>query len=804
MHIPVYGNTNRPQHYISTNFHTPLNSSHVLRTWFLDIETRSINGFAQPSNPIEAISMIQIWDSFEKTFFILATRDCNNIPTSEYGKVVYLTYLSEKDMMNAFLDLIEEKDPTIVCGFNSNFFDIPYITNRLDMLKINKKRLSPIGVVTSTETTTPEKIEYTKFDWVGRYLLDYRELFLKYSYDKLPKNSLEYVATHVLGVGKVQKGEYLSLEELYLNDYDTFVQYGITDVELLIQMDEKLKFIDTAKLIAYTCGVNIYDVFGTLKQWSSFMYNEAMKVNKVLPISQEHNDPSAVFVGGWVKSTPGKHNWVISFDFSSLYPSNIRLLNIGVDTLVKDEELPDELRELKRKYFNYYTQRNISIIEASNNNQEELEFFKQLITNKEEISNTLKKYNVTASPNGCFYRKDIESVFAGLMGRIYADRKVEQKEAKKYKASIDNKTATDEDKEKYQYHDLMQHTLKILMNSSYGSTALKYNPFSFGERMAASITTTGRFANRMVAVNVNNKIKDLTKSKIDTNKAPFTIQADTDSNYFNVADIMKLKFPDGITDINEGLRVAESIADKVLDPVIKLTIKDINETLNVYNPDVLDMELETIADAFVSVADKRYFCRYYTKSGEPKYKITGLSLIGKSTPEWCKKKLKPILPIIADGDSKQIIEFIEETKKEFASAELKDICVVKGVSNINYELEADGKFYRYNENNKKLSAPFHSRGCIIHNMMIDKLEMKHTKIKGGDKVYILPLLTPNPCFNSNVICYIDPKMIDELNIGNYIDYNTMFIKNYKANIELITERIGWSLNAFQGLIDEWE
>jgi molybdopterin converting factor small subunit len=288
--------------------------------------------------------------------------------------------------------------------------------------------------------------------------------------------------------------------------------------------------------------------------------------------------------------------------------------------------------------------------------------------------------------------------------------------------------------------------------------------------MAASITTTGRFANRMVALNVNNKIKDLTKSKIDTNKAPFTIQADTDSNYFTVADIMKLKFPDGITDVTEGLRVAESIADKVLDPVIKLTIKDINETLNVYNPDVLDMELETIADAFVSVADKRYFCRYYTKS----------------------------------GDSKQIIEFIEETKKEFASAELKDICVVKGVSNINYELEADGKFYRYNENNKKLSAPFHSRGCIIHNMMIDKLEMKHTKIKGGDKVYILPLLTPNPCFNSNVICYIDPKMIDELNIGNYIDYNTMFIKNYKANIELITERIGWSLNAFQGLIDEWE
>jgi DNA polymerase elongation subunit (family B) len=207
----------------------------------------------------------------------------------------------------------------------------------MDMLGIDKRKLSPVGIITSEETTTPEKITYTKFDWVGRYLLDYRELFIKYSYDKLAKYSLEYVATHVLGVGKVDHDEYLSLEDLYLNNYNKFVQYGITDIELLIAMDKKLKFIATASMVSWTCGVNIYDVFGTLKQWSSFMYNEAMKQNKILPLQQQFSDPYAVYVGGWTKSSPGKHSWVVSFDFASLYPSNIRFLNIGTDTLVKEK-----------------------------------------------------------------------------------------------------------------------------------------------------------------------------------------------------------------------------------------------------------------------------------------------------------------------------------------------------------------------------------------------------------------------------------------------------------------------------------
>jgi hypothetical protein len=492
--------------------------------------------------------------------------------------------------------------------------------------------------------------------------------------------------------------------------------------------------------------------------------------------------------------------------------------SVSLADLDLDNELPEELRQLRDTYFNYYTQKNLAIIQASNNNQEELQFFKQLIENKDKITPVLKKYNVTVSPNGFFFRKDIESIYANLLGRIYANRKIEQKELKRCEAELkeinDNPSILNEKPLDYlskltfekDYHDVMQKSvLKILLNSSYGSTSLAYNPFSFGIGMAASITTVGRFANRMVAYNVNKKFKELTKSNVNIETVPYTIQADTDSNYFNFEPIVKLKYPNGCT-TEEGIITCKNIAEKIVDPVIKATTQEIAEILNAYNPSVLDMELETIADSFVSVADKRYYCRYY-KNNEEKYKITGLSLIGKSTPAWCKEKLKPILGIIADTSAKEVVEYIEDVKKQFTSAELKDICVVKGVSSIAYFQEPEsGKFYQFNtETGRKNPAPFHSRGSIIHNWVLDKAnDTTYNRIKGGDKVYILPLIIPNPFFNQNVICFTNPNFIKDYNISKYIDYDTMFEKNFKKNISLIAEPIGWSLNKFCGILDDWE
>jgi DNA polymerase elongation subunit (family B) len=613
----------------------------------------------------------------------------------------------------------------------------------------------------------------------------------------LPRLSLEVIASHELGEGKVEHDEYESMEEFFLTDYDKFMTYGVKDVELLVLLDRKLKFIDTVKMIAYKCGVNLTDVMGTLKQWQSFMYNEAFYINKILPVKQQFNLHDGVYVGGWVKSVPGKYDWVASFDFSSLYPNAIRAINIGVDTLIKN--IPEELLVLKKQYFSYYTPDNEEAIKSSNNSKEELFFIMNLIKNKEYIRSVLEKYNVVVSPNGKFFTKKETSLLADLMGRIYSDRKEEQKAAKKYKKLLETEKTPEkmvENRNKFEYHDVAQYTLKIMMNSCYGSTSLAYNPFSFGENMATSITSTGRMLNRWVAFRVNshiNKLLGMPKTKEEIEKCYYTIQSDTDSNYFKIDDLLPL------VEGTESEKTKKIVSD-ILQPVIEKAINEVIYTLNAINPDnsIIAMEHETLADKFISVADKRYYCRYMSDN-KPKHKITGLSLIGKSTPKWSKEKLKPVLDIILDKNSNSLVEYIESVREEFKKAPIGDICSIKSLSSVDYPIiKAVDKLYNTSGN----SAPFHSRGAIYHNKLNKEMALGFKDISPKDKVYYAYLVLPNPT-NQNAISFINPDFMYKSGLIKYVDYNTLFEKNFTKNILLITDPIKWSLNKYQNLFDDW-
>ena len=247
--------------------------------------------------------------------------------------------------------------------------------------------------------------------------------------------------------------------------------------------------------------------------------------------------------------------------------------------------------------------------------------------------------------------------------------------------------------------------------------------------------------------------------------------------------------------------------DKYLFKFIQEGVDEVDILINGYNKSVMEMEQETTADKFVSVADKRYFCRkWYKYNGEYKsgYKMTGISLVSKSTPVWFKEKLKPVLDIVLDGDKKELMTYIDSVKTEVKNVEnISDICVIKGVSNVDYTLTDDGKAYRIKTNGDKQSAPLHSRGAAVHNNLLDiKNDKKYVKIQNGDKVFYSYLLTPNTVLNQNVVCFINPKFIDDYNIKKFVDYDTMFEKNFLQNVKNITDRIGWVLREEINL-DEW-
>jgi hypothetical protein len=305
------------------------------------------------------------------------------------------------------------------------------------------------------------------------------------------------------------------------------------------------------------------------------------------------------------------------------------------------------------------------------------------------------------------------------------------------------------------------------MNSAYGSTALAINCFSHGESMSEAITTTGRIANRWVAYRVNEFLADKANMKINLLDCPLTIQADTDSNYFT----FKYVVPKELSE-EEKLKWLKAFSDNEVQEVIKKAIEEIALCLNAYTPDALFMEQEIVCDTFISVADKRYVGRYF-KNNKPQYKITGLSIIGKSTPHWCKEKLQNAISIIMDGTPKDIVSYIEGIRQEFYLSPIEQICSIKGMSSLDYHLK-DGKFCKL-EKNKELTAPIHSRGAIIHNKIVSERKLSTVPIRNKDKVFYAYLLTPNvEAYNQNIISFTNPKFIYESGLDKIIDYDLLF------------------------------
>jgi hypothetical protein len=223
-----------------------------------------------------------------------------------------------------------------------------------------------------------------------------------------------------------------------------------------------------AKFIAYTCGVNLDDIHGTLKQWNSFMYNRCANENMLLPIESsfpsidttllQHAanmsdlDPERKntfaklladeelqgqrFAGGWTRGTGKFWKWVFSLDYTSLYPSAIMWANIGIDTLIMPQDLPKELLDLRAKYFIYYGKDT----EPKDLGKYDYEFIENVLRKPEvveEIRKVLVKYNVSATPNGMFFKKDRRAIASQVMEDMIVQRKVHKKDMKGFYKKIE-------------------------------------------------------------------------------------------------------------------------------------------------------------------------------------------------------------------------------------------------------------------------------------------------------------------------------------------------------------------------------
>ena len=370
--------------YLSKEFDGEIEyDSEKVKLWSLDIETASENGFPKPELAEEEVLLITLKNFHTKKIITFGSRPYT--PTRDDVNYVYCA--DEYALLSNFVDWWDDVKPEVITGWNVDLFDTTYLCNRIKKVcgYKNLKRLSPWGIVDSRMTENRGRKE-EKYQICGVSILDYLDIYKKFTYTNRESYRLDHIAEVELGQKKLDHSEFDTFKDFYTNGWTKFVDYNLVDVDLVDMLEEKMKLIDLIMLMAYDAHVNYNDTFAQVRLWDIIIYNYLRKKNIVLDLINPGTKDEQ-FAGAYVKEpTPGSYDWVVSLDLNSLYPSLIRLLNISPETLQNRRE----------------------------------KFDLEKIINKQEDMSGLE--NVCIAANGSLYSRDKSGFMPELVRKIYDER----------------------------------------------------------------------------------------------------------------------------------------------------------------------------------------------------------------------------------------------------------------------------------------------------------------------------------------------------------------------------------------------
>ena len=717
-----------------------------VRVFNIDIEVNSSNieGFPHPKDALSPITAITIYDGKRwNTWGFDSWED-----RGEYkDNVIYHQCGDEKNLIAKFLQFWTANPPHVITGWNVDHFDMPYIYNRISNVIGEKvaRHLSPFKVCAAKDRMVGTR-EMSEVMILGIDQLDYIELYKKYTYAAQESYRLDHIANIELGEKKLDYSEVKNLIELEEQNYDKFLRYNVKDVELVKRIDDKLKLIDLHMTVAYQAKLSFSDVYSPVKTWDSIIYHHLYDKNIVVPINRHQQ--KGEFPGAYVK-TPlvGFHEWIVSFDLASLYPSLIRQFNISPETLI-DEKLEVTVDDL--------------------------------ITKTVDTSRA-HDLNCALTATGSMYRKDEQGVFPHLMEWLYNQRKTTKNQMLDYQKEM-QKHDTDSDEYKKisilatQFNN-KQMAAKILLNSAYGALGNQYFRF-FDLKLASSITLSGQLSIRWIADRLNLYFNNMLNDDKDR-----IIAIDTDSNYVDMSDIVSKFMKDKST--TEVVDMLDNFCKDQVEPHINKCYDEMYDYTNSIEQ-LMIMDREGISDKGFWTAKKRYALRVHDNEGvrysTPKIKIMGLDLIKSSTPEKIRAGLKKTLPIIFDGTNAEVLDFIDAEWESFQSLEPQDIAFPRSVNGIKKWSESvDGVLH------PKKGCPIHVRGAIIFNRLLKK--GSEEPIGDAEKIKFIYLKEPNHA-HTHVLAFRDgiPEYFD---LERSIDYDLQFEKTFLQPIKGILTAIGW-------------
>ena len=771
----IYGNPRHVPAFIQQHFPNEITfNRNIVNVGSFDIETAYGDGFPTPENPVNAVLTIAYKSSKEEFYRVWGMKPYDETQCQLKNlEVRYKQFANEEAMLTDFINYWsdEENTPDVITGWNTEFFDVPYLLARVEHLlgAVMMKKFSPWNNVWHRNVKMfGREQRVSVIDGIPN--LDYMALFKKfaYTYGNQESYRLDHIASVVLGERKLDYSEAGSLRNLYEVDFQKYIDYNVKDVELIERFEEKLGLITLVMTTAYIGGVNYTDTLGTTAIWDSIIYRRLMRKRTVPRLRQlpptdytpygakvgslthdgrpgdRNTSKAAAIAGGYVKEVKeGMSDWVMSFDLNSLYPNIIIQNNMSAETLVPQSFIKD--------------------------------CFPNRILDEGKFPS---KIDLCRAANGSVYRKDIKGIVPELVEELYAKR-VEVK-----KKMIEGQKALQLDKgnkdliRDVSRNETMQMAVKILLNSLYGAMANKYFRY-YDPQIAEGVTLTGQTIIQWAEDAVNKAIQKILKDEKDR-----VIAIDTDSVYITAADIIEKFKP------KDPVHFLDKFGEEYIEPALSKAFDEYAEISNAYDNRMV-MKREAIADRGIWTAKKRYILNVHNNEGvqysEPKIKMMGIEAIKSSTPEVCRDAMREMFKIILTGSETKTREAIETFKTHFKSLRPEQIAFPRSVS------EVEG--YSSKDTIYRKGTPINSRAAILYNHYVKKhnLENDYELIYNGDKIKFLYLKIPNPT-SENVFGFKD-AWPDKLDYDRYIDHDMQFTKTFMEPLQIILGSLGWTAEA---------
>lgn len=764
--VRLFENLNIYQQFLVDMFYLEYEKNefkqHPLKVFYLDIEVYSKDeGFPHPDKAPAPVNVITLYDSIDQKFYTWGTGGSYK---SKESNVKYVHCSSEKQLLEKFLEHIEKDHMDVLSGWNTKLFDIPYLINRIKNICGDDAaaRLSPTNNIYS-------RIGFNKFGgeetiWIidGVSCIDYIDAYKKFCLSPRENYKLDTIASVELGENKVDYGGG-NLSDLADENWETFVDYNIQDVRILVKLEETLKYMELLRSLSVMGLTTMESALHSIGVITGAAAIRARHHDKKIPTLIRDGNKGSKNEGAFVKEPEsGVHTNLVSFDANSLYPNTMITLNISPETKLGVILEQDSERVTIRDV-------NDTIHKITKDS------FKKLI-DKEMIA--ISKANI-------LFTQKKKGLFPEIIDIYYKQRVEAKKRMDKINKALismeDSPEKTKLEKES-RLLDIKQYSLKIFLNSIYGAFGNKY--FVLGDDdLARSITLSGQAIINQGSDILTKYVESMTGEKVSRDVIRYI---DTDSLFFSFDDIITNKkipfFKDGKV-TKEMYSLIDETSKYLNDEMLKWGQNEFNS-----KDCRIVFKREKICDVGMLLKKKHYILHILDNEGIPcdKFKYTGVDVVKSTMP----KKVKPYVKKIAETllttmDNQKTNEAVSEAHEKFLQLPFEEIATIKGIKN--YE-----KYSKLCQGFQTIKGmPNHVKAAYYHNILIDRLELenKYEKIKSGDKIKLFYLKKPNRYgIDAIAFKYYYPEEFKSIFEP---DYEKMFEKVIFSPVEKFFGAVNW-------------